>query len=104
MQDVLPHAKKALIRVQVMRQTNSILMSLTNACVLREGQLLEVPGLGNGTSVCSDDSRLEDPPTTELLVLSPRHTGQVTMRSPPPVRSPANCAVSLCDCGRVAAH
>ena len=76
-----------------MRQSNSILMSLTNACVLREGQLLEVPGLGNGTSICSDDSRLEDPPTTELLVLSPRHTGHAAMRSPPPVR----CLAEPCD-------
>jgi hypothetical protein len=73
--------------VQVIRQNNSILLSLTNACVLREGQLIEVPGLGNGTSICSDDSRMDDLPTTELLVLSPRQAGHPTLRTAPPVRS-----------------
>jgi hypothetical protein len=74
-----------LLLVQVLRQNNSILLSLASSCVLREGQLIEVPGLGNGTSVCSDDSRMEDLPTTELLVLSPRQAGHPPLRSFPPV-------------------
>jgi hypothetical protein len=77
-----------ILSVQALRQNSSILLSLASACVLREGQLIEVPGLGNGTSVCSDDSRMEDLPTTELLVLSPRQAGHPPQRSFPPVRPP----------------
>jgi hypothetical protein len=58
--------------MQVVKHGSSFLSSLTAVSVLREGQLLEIPGLGNGTSVCSEDSRIDDLPAAEVLVSSPR--------------------------------
>lgn len=47
----------------VIRHGNSIFASLTNSSVLLDGQLIEAPGLGNGSSdwgECSDESRMEE--------------------------------------------
>lgn len=46
--------------IQVVRHGSSILASLTNSSILLEGQLIEAPGMGNGTSECSDESRMEE--------------------------------------------
>ena len=73
--------------LQVLRQGNSFLTSLTHTSVLREGQLLEVPGMGNGTSVCSDDSRVDEPLPAETFVPSPRGApAPMQFRIPPLVR------------------
>jgi hypothetical protein len=69
--------------VQVLRQGNSFLSSLTNGSVLKSGQLLEVPGLGNGTSVCSDDSRMEELQAAETFLPSPRAAPVAHLRATP---------------------
>jgi hypothetical protein len=46
--------------LQVVRHGSSILASLTNSSILLEGQLIEAPGMGNGSSECSDESRMEE--------------------------------------------
>lgn len=82
--------------MQVVKHGTSFLSNLTNAVTLESGQLLEIPGLGNGTSVCSDDSRIEDMPTSELLVPSPRHGAAAMQRSLSQVCArPVSCHVSI---------
>ena len=61
-----------MVSVQVARHISPVLPSLAHAAVLRAGQIIEVPGLGNGTSVCSDDSRMDDGGAPEWLQQSPR--------------------------------
>lgn len=67
---------------QVVRHGTSIFASLGNSCVLLEGQLIEVPGFGHGSSVCSDDSRAEDTSADHVL-LSPRMQTNPSMRPTP---------------------
>lgn len=67
---------------QVVRHGSSILANLANSSLLLEGQLIEVPGLGNGSSVCSDDSRAEDFNGDHMLS-SPRLHNYTSFRQAP---------------------
>ena len=75
--------------MQVVRHGSSILASLTNSSILLEGQLIEAPGMGNGTSECSDESRMEEYATE--FMLSPQQLygvgqyGAASMHRPSPV-------------------
>lgn len=67
---------------QVVRHGSSIMASLANSSMLLEGQLIEVPGLGNGSSVCSDDSRAEDF-NADHTISSPRLYNYASFRQAP---------------------
>eukprot|EP00892_Ulva_mutabilis_P008384 jgi/Ulvmu1/5918/UM026_0040.1 len=66
----------------VVRHGSSILANLANSSMLLEGQLIEVPGLGNGSSVCSDDSRAEDL-NADYPLSSPRFYNYTSLRQTP---------------------
>lgn len=69
--------------------------SLANSSMLLEGQLIEVPGLGNGSSVCSDDSRAEDF-NADHTISSPRLYNYASFRQAPVIVRVHHHVLSLC--------
>lgn len=80
--------------LQVVRHGSSILASLTNSSILLEGQLIEAPGMGNGTSECSDESRMEEF-GADFLLTSQQFNGLGQLRPSPVVVRLVPCSDAI---------